>query len=157
MNLTFLVVVIAAVVLVGLVLGAAIYLVTQGRRSPSDGDSPVAEPARTSPPETRTSRREFYMRVSQEKEREIRLRLYSLDEYREDLGGDADDARGRGLRAALKAYTSMENDWYDLPPERAARDLGLAPGDYEVDVPRGALLLRRLPRGLPQSARDVLS
>jgi len=153
---TFLVVALVAVVLVAIVAGAAIYLATEGRRRPAGGDSPVAEPARISSP-NEVRRREYYMRVSLEKEREIRLHLYSLDEYQDDLGGDAADARDRGLRAAIKAYTPMEWDWYDLPPERAARDLGLAPGDYEVDAPRGALLLRRLPRGLPASARDALS
>jgi hypothetical protein len=148
-------VVIAAVVLVAVVVGAAIYLATEGRRSASGGVGPVAEPARTSPPEGNEPRREFYMAVSQE--REVRLRLYSLDEYRKHLGGDADDARNRGMRLAMKAYTPMDRDWYDLPPERAARDLGLGPTDYEVDGAHGALLLRRLPRGLPAAARDALS
>lgn len=145
-----------AVVLIAVVAGAAIHLArTGGRGSASGSDSPVAEPARISPLEG-GDRRTYYMRVSQEKEREIRLRLYSLGEYRDELGGDADDARSRGLRAALKAQTPVDNDWYDLPPERAARDVGLAPEDYEVDARSGALLLRRLPRGLPEAARDVL-
>ncbi len=34
--------------------------------------------------------------------------------------------------------------------------LELAPEDYEVDEERSALLLRRLPLGMPMSARDVL-
>jgi hypothetical protein len=155
-DLILLVEILLVLVLLAVVIGGGIYVLGAGRGGPSGGDSPVAEPARPSPPES-PARRDYYMRVSQEKEREIRLHLYSLDEYRDELGGDADEARGRGARAALKAYVPMEDDWYDLPPERAARDLGLNPDDYEVDGGRGALLLRSLPRGLPGSARDVLS
>jgi hypothetical protein len=159
LDTVLLVQVLLVVVLLAVFAGGGIYLLGAGRgrrRGSSDGDSPVAEPARTSPPVSPNSR-DYYMRVSQEKEREIRLHLYSLDEYRDELGGDPDAARDRGIRGALKAYLPMENDWYDLPPERAARDLRLSPGDYEVDAGRGALLLRRLPHGLPASARDVLS
>lgn len=43
-----------------------------------------------------------------------------------------------------------------LSPDRAAGVLELAPEDYEVDGEIGALLLKRLPRGLPDSAGEVL-
>jgi hypothetical protein len=50
----------------------------------------------------------------------------------------------------------LDEEWHDYDPEKAAKVLELAPGDYEVDRERQALLLRRLPPGMPTSARDAL-
>jgi hypothetical protein len=91
-----------------------------------------------------------------ETDEEMKLRLYSLDEYESDLGGDAEVAREGNFVAALRAYRPVDDEWYDYPPDKAAGVLELVPEDYEVDTARGALLLKRLPRGLPESARDVL-
>jgi hypothetical protein len=56
----------------------------------------------------------------------------------------------------MKAYRPVGDEWYDFTPDRAADVLNLAPEEYEVDRERGVLLLRRLPRGLPSEARNVL-
>ena len=47
-------------------------------------------------------------------------------------------------------------EWFDYSPSKAADVLELASEDYEVDKEHQALLFRRLPHGLPMSARDVL-
>lgn len=141
--------------LVAVVVGALFVSRAKRRGAAEDGDSAVAGAARPSPvPQGPT--REFFMRVSEEKDREMRVRLYPLEEYGTDLGGDTDEARRGGFRAVLKAQLSLDDEWYDYPPEKAARVLDLAPSDYEVDAGRGALLLRRLPTGLPEAARDDL-
>ena len=57
--------------------------------------------------------------------------------------------------AALKAYRPVEDEWYDYPPT-GPRARWNSPEDHEVDGERGALLLKWLPRGLPESAWDVL-
>ncbi len=44
----------------------------------------------------------------------------------------------------------------DYNPRKAANVLKLVPEDYEADGEHSALLLRRLPPGLPVAARDVL-
>ncbi len=104
----------------------------------------------------REPRREFYKRISLENDEDMKMRLYSLDEYRGELGGDVEDSGARRFVGAIKAYRPVGNEWYDFPPDRAADILDLAPEDYEVDRERGVLLLRKLPRGLPPEARDVL-
>lgn len=58
--------------------------------------------------------------------------------------------------AALKAYRQLDTEWVEYSPRKAADVLELAPQDYEVDEEYSALLLRRLPPGLPESTRDVL-
>jgi hypothetical protein len=50
----------------------------------------------------------------------------------------------------------FEDEWYDYSPRKAADVMELAPEHYEVDEERAALLLRRLPPGMPVAARDVL-
>ena len=83
------------------------------------------------------------------------MRLYSIEQYRDELGGTA--TRDGGFIAALKAYRRLEDDeWHDYTPDEAAEGLELAPEDYEVDEERSALLLRRLPPGMPIEARDLL-
>jgi hypothetical protein len=58
--------------------------------------------------------------------------------------------------AAAKVYRQLDDEWYDYSPRKAADVLELAPEYYEVDGERSALLLRRLPPGLPASGRAVL-
>ena len=84
------------------------------------------------------------------------MHLYSVNEYEREFGSDL-RAHGAGrFVAALKSYRPVGDEWYDLPPERAARVLDLSPEDYEVDGEHGILLLRKLPHGLPTEARDIL-
>ena len=104
----------------------------------------------------REPRREFYKSMGLETTEDMKLRVYSVEEYRDELGG-ARTTRGSDLVAAIKAYRQLlDDEWYEYSPRRAADVLELAPRDYEVDEERLALLLRRLPPGLPESARDVL-
>jgi hypothetical protein len=156
MDLFFLVNILVVAVLLVAVIGGALYIYGAKRRGVAEaGDSAVAGAARPSPP-PQDPPREFFMSVSQERDRQMRVRLYPLEEYGTGLGGDADEARRSGFRAALKAQLALDDEWYDYPPEKAAQVLGLAPSDYEVDADKGALLLRRLPHGLPEAARDDL-
>ena len=74
---------------------------------------------------------------------------------RRELGGTRAGSNG-GFVAALKAYRQLDGDWVEYSPRTAADVLELAPEDYEVDEEHSALLLRRLPPGLPESARDIL-
>ncbi len=155
-------------VLVIVVVGAAIYYARRRRRGeevpserpttpserPSGSGRPTPESTEAAAPPTATH--EYFKAVRLEAGEEMKMRLYSLDEYEGELGGDARCARERHFVAALRAYRPVEDDWFDYPPERAADVLELTPEEYEVDRERGALLLKRLPRGLPESARDVL-
>ena len=100
--------------------------------------------------------REFYKRMSLENDEDMKMHLYSLDEYAGDLGGDVGAFGAGRFIGAMKAYRPVGDEWYDFPPDRAADVLDLAPEEYEVDRERGVLLLRRLPRALPSEARDVL-
>jgi hypothetical protein len=60
---------------------------------------------------------------------------------------------------ALKAYSrtnymNLEDEWLECSPRKSASLLGLAPGEYGVDEEHEAILLRRLPPGFPDCARD---
>lgn len=158
------------VVVVAVAVGGAVYIAVANRRIRREtgrqvgtADIPVgAGPGEeadspTSREETsgREPRREFYKSMGLETTEDMKLRVYSVEEYREELGG-SHTARGSGFVAAIKAYRQLDDEWYAYSPRRAADVLELAPQDYEVDEERLALLVRRLPPGLPESARDVL-
>jgi hypothetical protein len=115
----------------------------------ANGDTERAAPRQ--PP-----RREFYKSMGLESSEDMKLRLYSPDEYESELGGEADALSRGGFVAALKAYRMLDEEWHDYNPDKAAGVLELSIGDYEVDRECKALLLRRLPPGLPISARDAL-
>ncbi|MDQ4063375.1 MAG: hypothetical protein M3122_05635 [Actinomycetota bacterium] len=156
------------VIVVGAV-AAALYLVVTNRRKrresgrkvgsadaavglgPGGFDTDATE--RRAP---REPRREFYKRMSLENDEDMKMRLYSLDEYRGELGGDMEDSGTGRFVGAIKAYRPLGDEWYDFPPDKAADVLELSPEEYEVDRERGVLLLRKLPRGLPLEARDIL-
>ena len=104
----------------------------------------------------RTPRREFYKSMGLETSEAMKLRLYSPADYESELGGESNALSASGFLAALKAYRMLDEEWYDYSPQKAAGVLELSPGDYEVDRQRQALLLRRLPPGMPTSARDTL-
>jgi hypothetical protein len=88
--------------------------------------------------------REFYERLALEKSAEIKFRLYSLDQYQSELGGDAGALERERFVGALKAYRWVDGEWYDYPPQKAEDLLRLEPGDYEIDEERRALLFRRV-------------
>src|SRR3712207_2123578 len=104
----------------------------------------------------RTPPREFYKSMGLETSQGMKLRLYSSVEYESELGGESNALSASGFLAVLKAYRMLDGEWYDYSPRKAAGVLELSCGDYEVDMQRQALLLRRLPLGMPTLARDML-
>ena len=161
--------VVLVVVLLAATAGGAIYLAVSNLRARremgrevSTANIPVdmaleeyAEDTTIERATPREPRREFYKSMSLQTTEDMKIRLYSLEEYRDELGG----TRARpdsGFVAATKAYRQLDEEWYDYSPRKAAEVLELAPEDYEVDEERSALLLRRLPPGLPPEARDAL-
>ncbi len=160
--------VVLVVVLLAAAAGGAIYLAVSNRRARRETGREVSAayiPVGTAPEEfaedtiesatPREPRREFYKSMGLETAEDMKIRLYSIEEYRDELGG----TRARpdsGFVAATKAYRQLDDEWYDYSPRKAAEVLELAQEDYEVDGERSALLLRRLPPGLPPEARDDL-
>jgi hypothetical protein len=157
------------VVVVAVVAGAG-YLTLHGRRTQHGtgrriGTTNVSlrvahdEPAEgftTGTTFYRRPRREFYKSMGLQTSEDMKLRLYSPAEYESELGGEGEVLSGIGFVAALKGYRRLDGEWREYPPRRVTEVLELGPGDYEVDRQRQALLLRRLPHGLPTSARDTL-
>ena len=114
----------------------------------------VARGVTESPAPRRPPRREFYERIGLPRGEEMKMRLYSLNDYESELKGDGDAFGRDGYVAALKGYMMLEDEWLDCSPRKAAGLLGLAPGEYGVDEEHKAILLRRLPHGFPACARD---
>jgi hypothetical protein len=156
-----------AAVVVAAILGGVIYLAIRNRRTRHETGREVGKAdgiVGTAPEEPtedtlgrapREPRREFYKSMGLETTEDMKIRLYSIDEYRNELSGTHAGPDGRFV-AATKAYRQLDDEWYDYSPRKAADVLELAPEDYVVDGECLALLLRRLPPGLPTSARDVL-
>ena len=146
--------VLVALLLLGAIAGG-LYLLSRGgrggeRADPTEGRSGLpGQRAQVDP-------HEFYKRMTLENDEDMKMHLYSLDEYRSEFGSDPGSYGGGRFVAALKAYRPVGDEWYDFPPERAATVLDMKPDDYEVDGEHGVLLLRRLPHGLPAEARDIL-
>lgn len=88
--------------------------------------------------------------------RHMKVRLYSLEDYDREIGGRREAFGAGSFVAALKAYGYYGDHWHEMPCERAISSLGLKAKDCEVDEDRGALLLRKLPEGLPAKAREDL-
>jgi hypothetical protein len=160
--------VVLVVVLVAAAAGGAIYLVVSNRRARRETGREVSTvniPVGTAPEEfaedtierasPREPRREFYKSIGLETREDMKLRLYSIEEYRDELGGTRADSDS-GFVAATKAYRHLDHEWHDYSPRKAADVLELAQEDYDVDGERSALLLRRLPPGMPVEARDAL-
>ena len=103
-----------------------------------------------------TPHREFYESVGPRRGEEMKLRLYSPENYQRELGKDGSALRRSGFIAALKPYKMLEDEWLEYPLQPAAKLMWLAPEDYEVDEEHKALLLKRLPHGFPVSARDAI-
>jgi hypothetical protein len=168
LNTMFTLEVVLVVVLVAAAAGGALYLAVSNRRARRETGREVSTaniPVGTAPEEfaedtieratPREPRREFYKSMGLETAEDMKIRLYSIEEYRDELGG----TRARpdsSFVAATKTYRQLDEEWYDYSPRKAAEVLELAPEDYEVDGERSALLLRRLPPGLPPEARDCL-
>src|SRR5215212_9798776 len=150
--------------MVAVIGGGALYITLRNRRIRREtgrrvgtADVPVATAEdeavkgvteRAAPPQP--PRREFYKSMGLKSSEDMKLRLYSPDEYESELGGEGDALSESGFVAALKAYRKLDEEWYDYSLDKAADVLELTSGDYEVDRERQALLLRRL---LPGYAR----
>ena len=161
--------VLAAFVII-VIVGTLIYLAMQHRRLRREtglqvgtADIPVGltpdEPtngATESVAPHYTPHREFYERIGPRRGEEMKLRLYSPENYQRELGGDGSALKRSGFIAALKAYRLLEDEWLEYPLQPAAKLIRLASEDYEVDEEHKALLLRRLPHGFPISARDAI-
>jgi hypothetical protein len=78
-------------------------------------------------------RRDFYERIELQRGVEMKMRLYSLNDYESELKGDGDVFRRDGYVVALKGYRMLEDQWLDCAPRKAAGLLRLAPGEYGVD------------------------
>lgn len=146
------------VLVVLLVLGAvagAFYLSSSKRRG---GEQIDRSEGLSGSPEQRAKSdpHEFYMRTSLENDEDMKIHLYSINEYEDEFGGSFQSQGAGRFVAALKSYRPVGDEWYVLPPKRAAGILDLSPREYEVDGDHGALLLHKLPRGLPIEARDLL-
>ena len=115
----------------------------------TEGATERATPRRTPP-------REFYESIGPRRGEEMKLRLYSPENYQRELGGDGSALKRSGFVAVLRAYRMLEDKWLEYPPQPAAKLIKLAPEDYKVDEEHKALLLRRLPHGFPVSARDAI-
>lgn len=97
--------------------------------------------------------REFYKSLGLGTGEQVKVRLYTLGEYRDDLGGDSpEDGEFIG---ALKTYRQLGGEWRETPPRDAASSLDLQESDYRLDSERGVLLLKKLPPGSPPAARDL--
>ncbi len=99
--------------------------------------------------------REFYKSLGLGTGEQVKIRLFTLQEYRDELGGDAGVGSDERIIGALKAYRQLDEEWYETPPEKAAGPLDLREGEYRLDEERHALLLKRLPPGVPPSAREM--
>lgn len=98
--------------------------------------------------------REFYKSLGLGTGEQVKVRLYTLGEYRDDLGGAESFEDGEFI-GALKTYSQLDGDWYETPPQNAAPALDLRESDYRLDSERSVLLLKKLPPGVPPAARDL--
>jgi hypothetical protein len=146
----------AAILFVIVIVLLAIGLARSRRRGNEVGVEGVSrQDSRQADPHAGSSPVEVYKSVGLEEKWEMKIRLYTPDEYGEQLGGDPQSLEREGFVAAGKAYRPVEGEgWIEVPLKRAAELLELHEGEYEEDPDRSALLLRRLPPGLPASVQD---
>ncbi len=113
-----------------LVLGAiagALYLASLNRRG---GERVDRSEGLSGSPEQRAKAdpHEFYKRTSLENDEDMKMHLYSVDEYEREFGRNLRSEGAGRFVAALKCYRPVGDEWYDLPPERAARVLNMSYG-----------------------------
>ncbi|CAN5700433.1 hypothetical protein BH20ACT11_BH20ACT11_08220 [soil metagenome] len=151
MNMFFLVL-LGFLVLLALIFafGAAYITRNEGREREE-----FADQSRRRASEHQSDGREFYKSLGLGTGEQVKIRLFTLDEYRGDLGGDDSSVGDERFIGALKAYRQFDDDWYETPPEKAASPLDLGEDDYRLDEERKVLLLKKLPPGIPPAARDL--
>jgi len=151
MDVFFLVLLVLLVVLaVIFAVGAAYITRNEGREREE-----FYEEARQRASEYQGDRREFYKSLGVGTGEQVKIRLFTLDEYRGEIGGDTGAFGEEGFVGALKAYRQLDGEWYESPPEKAVAPLDLGENEYRLDEERRVLLLKKLPPGMPVSARDL--
>lgn len=146
----FFIVFLALLVLLAVILAVGAAYVTKHE---SQEREDFQNEARQRASERKPGGREFYKSLGLGTGEQVKVRLYTLDEYRDDLGGDT--TGGGRFIGAMKTYRQMSGDWYETPPQRSTEALGLGENDYSLDNERNILLLKKLPPGVPPSARDL--
>lgn len=146
----FFIVFLALLVLLAVILAVGAAYVTKHE---SQEREDFQNEARQRASERKPGGREFYKSLGLGTGEQVKVRLYTLDEYRDDLGGDT--TGGGRFIGAMKTYRQMGGDWYETPPQRSTDALGLGENDYSLDNERNILLLKKLPPGVPPSARDL--
>lgn len=154
--LLFLLQILFAVVLGSIFLFLAIYVVRENRVTERNRvaarENQAGKEAR-SLPETVF----YYLRTGRLRGSiDMRVRLYSLEDYDTELGGKREASRSDGFVAALKAYGYHDDDWHPMSCKQAISSLGLEARECEADNDCGTILLRKLPEGLPDKAGDKL-
>src|SRR4028119_2200846 len=81
-----------------------------------------------SPAPRQPPRREFYKRIGLQRGVEMKMCLYSLNDYESELKGDGDAFGRDGYVAALKGYMMLEDEWLECSPRKAGGRPGLAAG-----------------------------
>ena len=131
------------VVVVAIAVAGAAYIMVANRRTRRETgrrvgtvDVPVGTPVGVEPDEDegsftgrvepRETRREFYKSMGLETTEDMKIRVYSVEEYRDELGGTRAGSNG-GFVAALKAYRQLDDEWVEYSSHRAADVLELAP------------------------------
>jgi hypothetical protein len=131
------------VVVVAIAVAGAAYIMGANRRTRRETgrrvgtvDVPVGTPVGVEPDEDegsftgrvepRETRREFYKSMGLETTEDMKIRVYSVEEYRDELGGTRAGSNG-GFVAALKAYRQLDDEWVEYSSHRAADVLELAP------------------------------
>lgn len=150
MNTFFLALLVLLLLLAGIFAVGAAYITRHEAREREEHHSQARKRA-----SERGDGREFYKSLGLGTGEQIKIRLFTLDEYRDELGGDPASFGGERIMGALKSYRRMDSDWYETPPEKAAAPLSLEEGDYRLDEERSVLLLKKLPPGIPPAARDL--
>lgn len=151
MNTLFLVLLALLVVLAVVFAVGAAYITRHEKQEREE----FYDEARRRASRNRGDGREFYKSLGLGTGEQLKIRLFTLDEYRDELGGDAGSAGRDRFIGALKAYRQLDGDWYETPPEKAAAPLDLGESEYRLDEERRVLLLKKLPPGIPPSARDL--
>ena len=146
----------AAILFVIVVVLLIIGFVRSRRRGDKVGvEGRARQDSQQADPHAGASPVEVYKSVGLGEKWEMKIQLYTPAEYGEQLGGDRQHLESDGFVAAAKAYRPIEDEgWIEVPLKRAADLLELREGDYVEDQEHSALLLKRLPPGLPVSVQD---
>lgn len=152
---TFFIVLLIAMVVLSIVFAVGAAYVTRFEKRDREEFANQARSRSEERAERQGDGREFYKSLGLGTGEQVKIRLFTLEEYRDELGGDADSARRQRCKGALKAYRQLDDEWYETPPEKAAEPLSLGEEDYLLDEERGVLLLKKLPPGIPAFARDL--